>query len=212
MNQVRRNQILWRLKRRRIFQNRAAGNGRISWHWRARVQQTYASSCVSFLKRQLQRRCEATFAQGSDWTCERSSRSSRPASERTRFGCAELSQTSGTARCSSQSTTRCRCGTTRAKWLSRASRWSRRRCRLWASASSALRSLRVGRDCPPARRAVERRKRRDEFPFYVLIKDPRKLPERLADALRQWFELANKQWSIIMFYFYMLYFFLKILN
>ena len=33
----------------------------------------------------------------------------------------------------------------------------------------------------------------DEFPFYVLIKDPRKLPERLADALRQWFELANNQ-------------------
>ena len=31
------------------------------------------------------------------------------------------------------------------------------------------------------------------FPFYVLIKDPRKLPERLADALRQWFELANNQ-------------------
>ena len=49
----------------------------------------------------------------------------------------------------------------------------------------------------------------DEFPFYVLIKDPRKLPERLADALRQWFELANNQWPSILFYFYMLYYFFK---
>ncbi|OHT04520.1 hypothetical protein TRFO_27958 [Tritrichomonas foetus] len=31
------------------------------------------------------------------------------------------------------------------------------------------------------------------FPFYVLIKDPNMLPERLADALRQWFDLANNQ-------------------
>ncbi|EAX95447.1 hypothetical protein TVAG_243360 [Trichomonas vaginalis G3] len=29
------------------------------------------------------------------------------------------------------------------------------------------------------------------FPFYVLIKDPASLPERLSDALRQWFDLAN---------------------
>lgn len=29
------------------------------------------------------------------------------------------------------------------------------------------------------------------FPFYILINDPKKLPERLADALRQWFDLAN---------------------
>ena len=30
------------------------------------------------------------------------------------------------------------------------------------------------------------------FPFYVLIKDSKMLPERLADALRQWFDLANQ--------------------
>lgn len=29
------------------------------------------------------------------------------------------------------------------------------------------------------------------FPFYVLIRDPVALPERLSDALRQWFDLAN---------------------
>jgi midasin len=31
------------------------------------------------------------------------------------------------------------------------------------------------------------------FPFYVLLRDPESLPERLADALRQWFDLVNGQ-------------------
>jgi midasin len=29
------------------------------------------------------------------------------------------------------------------------------------------------------------------FPFYVLVREPRSLPEKLADILRQWFDLAN---------------------
>jgi midasin len=31
------------------------------------------------------------------------------------------------------------------------------------------------------------------FPFYVLIREPRSLPEKLADILRQWFDLANAE-------------------
>ena len=29
------------------------------------------------------------------------------------------------------------------------------------------------------------------FPFYIVIQDPESLPERLSDALKQWFDLAN---------------------